>query len=446
MLVVGLSANLLLQAQRQTLTANTNLYFPQLADGGPKEGQWQTTFTFTNTSASTASLSLYFFDNYGSPLALDFGSGAKTRQNLTLPSAASTSLRSRMASTTTMVGWAIAYSSVPVQATSSFRLWIAGKATQEVTAPPTLPALDYISYANRNLGVALANPSSTNTISIDARIFDSNGTARGNPARITLPPYGHTSFNLSQQFANIGAGDWTLSLSGVDKPDDMFVAWTLNADDSGTFSSLPNGSVTYPLSHWDRIWNVYLRVLEAAERRGILSGTMPNLVIRTEPTINAYASNGTTVGIYLGLSELINDSDSELAAVVGHELGHIYQQRNGNRLTFNSNAEIDADIQGALLALFAGYDPYGAAGALAKLAMATGQSGLAAQFEAMVGADAHGSFNTRLQSVFDMLVITCNYDAESKRACSDYKSIFHPHFPQAIPLSLPAIPEVNLRF
>ena len=36
----------------------------------------------------------------------------------------------------------------------------------------------------------------------------------------------------------------------------------------------------------------------------------------------------------LALAELISDSPSELASVIGHEFGHIYQVRNGHESTW----------------------------------------------------------------------------------------------------------------
>ena len=46
------------------------------------------------------------------------------------------------------------------------------------------------------------------------------------------------------------------------------------------------------------------------------------LTIITDRTVNAYARNGEEVGFSMGLAELIGDSRSEIAAVIGHEFGH----------------------------------------------------------------------------------------------------------------------------
>jgi predicted Zn-dependent protease len=154
-------------------------------------------------------------------------------------------------------------------------------------------------------------------------------------------------------------------------------------------------------------------------------------------TINAYASpSANEVHIFLNLAELISDSESELAFVIGHELGHILQSKIG--LQFYPNPELDADQYGMLLALLSGYDPYGAAGALAKLAMASGTAGLLDQnFDnllAIVGADLHGSFNNRLALVFGSMQLICS-SPQYSGFCNSYKSLVHPHLPPIAPLS-----------
>jgi predicted Zn-dependent protease len=173
--------------------------------------------------------------------------------------------------------------------------------------------------------------------------------------------------------------------------------------------------------------------VNAAIKNGYLT-SKPNLVIKADPIMNAYASSGTTVTIYAALSELISDSESELASIIGHELGHIYQQRNGGLLSFGSNSEEDADIWGVLLAMKSGYDPYGIAGALGKLAMATGTAGLMTQWELDASNNVHPSINTRLENVYYSFSTACNSSADVKAICDAYKNKYHPHFPANAPL------------
>lgn len=100
---------------------------------------------------------------------------------------------------------------------------------------------------------------------------------------------------------------------------------------------------------------------------------------------------------------------------------------------FHTDVEFDADIWGFLFGLLAGHDPYGGAGALAKLAMVTGQAGLVQQFEAQLSADAHKSFNTRLDNIYANITGMC---AAIPAECSIIKGIVHPNFPPSVPLGV----------
>ncbi|MFZ5928783.1 MAG: M48 family metalloprotease [Acidobacteriota bacterium] len=418
------------QAQRQAESAHVNLYFAQVADGQFGGGRWQTAFTLVNTNDTDAAAEIRLFGGDGGELPVDFGTGLASRFSIVVPAKSSLTLSTRPTTFPVRSGWARVYSDVPLVGSASFRLWLGPNATQEVTAPPTLPVIDYVSYANRDLGVAVANPNNR-TLQVDAHLKLKNGDLLG-PSRITLPPFGHTAFNVRERFPAADLNDSVLTLAGVGRPNDEFLAWTMNADPSGTFSSIPPGGVTPPISHWDRIWNSYLRVLKAAKDLDMLQSE-PDLEILYDQTVNAYALGGREVGIFIGLSELLGDSDSELAFVAGHELGHIYQQRTG-RLEFHNNPEFDADIWGTLLTLASGYDVYAAAGALSKLAMATGTAGLSTQFEQQLSSDAHKSFNTRISEVYEMLQIVCSMP-EAAPACSEYKKTLHPHLPGSAPLN-----------
>ena len=188
-----------------------------------------------------------------------------------------------------------------------------------------------------------------------------------------------------------------------------------------------------------RIYKVWEKVLNAAISQGLLTNPFPQLVINySTGQINAFADpSHNQVDVYMNLAELISDSESELAFVVGHELGHIVQART-LKLAFSSNIEIDADQYGMLLGLIAGYDPYGGAGALAKLAMASGTAGLLDQnFDSLlqaVGADLHGSFDNRLALIFQNMQQICGIPAY-QRFCSAYKNEIHPHLPSIAPLA-----------
>ncbi len=423
-------------AQSQPGSAHVNLYFPHFADGGAAAQKWQTTFTFVNVGLSSATVVLRLYNDNGGPPAIDFGSGPSSTQTFTVPSNGVRILRSRAASSTVVVGWASGDSTVPVQATVAFRMIVNGAPLQEITAEPSLPTIVYTSAANKFLGIALANPYVNVPVNVLLRVFDANGNLLGGPVSTTVPASGHSAFNLWQKFPSLQNVDFSGVLyieAAEPQPQNDFVAWTLNGDASGTLSALPSGATAWPISHWERIRDVYSQVLASARWLDPTFASPVTLHILYNNVVNAYASGGKDVFVEIGLSELISDSPSELAFAIAHELGHIYQQRNGGQLTFNQNTEFDADGWGFLISLIAGYDPYAGAGTLAKLAMATGTAGLTAQFENQLAVDAHKSFNERLASVFDTMKTLCAISSFAP-FCSEYKAIVHPHLPPSAPL------------
>ena len=157
------------------------------------------------------------------------------------------------------------------------------------------------------------------------------------------------------------------------------------------------------------------------------------LDISEDSVINAYGGLDG-IQINLALAELLSDSESELAFIIGHELGHVYQLRTGKQV-FDHNRELDADVWGLFLSLIAGYDPYAGAGTLAKMAMANGQADLQSQYTQEISRifDAtdtrHGSFNSRMDHIYTTIEDFCDFDPEAKDICDRYRSVFHPHLP-----------------
>jgi len=209
----------------------------------------------------------------------------------------------------------------------------------------------------------------------------------------------------------------------------------VNADASGTISSLPQGRVSAPASQGDRVatvyWNIFQAYLSSSKTGQTFASPAVQLNISPEARINAFASGGNTVQINYALAELISDSPSELAFIVAHEMGHIYQQRSGQLFWRPDDKEWDADYWGLIMSLKAGYDPYAAAGALAKLAMATNTAGLSSQLweDFLTPLDAHASFSTRIDNLYNFITTICSSSSEAQNTCSKYKSLYHPHFP-----------------
>jgi len=440
-LIVAVAFPFALFCQLEPESAHVNLYFPHLADGGPAEQQWQTSFVFTNSHPQSAvSVVLRLYNNSGGPLYLDLGAGYRSILEFSIPPSGTKVLRSLMASPTMVTGWAIAYASLPLQATVLFRAIERGAHKVEISATATLPSWRYRSSATKSLGIAVANVYSNVSVPLTVIARDPDGTelARG---ATEVGPLAHSSFNLSAVCPSLPdnyVGSIEIN-SGSTRY--QFAAWTLNSD-RGLLASLPPGALSWPISHWDRIWLVYRKVLKAAELAlpGTVSLYDPPIIfnISHDKVVNAWARSGTTIQINLALSELISDSPSELAFVVAHELAHIVQVRTG-RLTFDPyNPERDADQWAMLFCLAAGYDPYAGAGALAKLSMATGSSGLVDQFFDDL-TDVHGSFSTRITAMYSLLQAICAHP-QYRDFCAEYKSVIHPDFPPGVPLSTRDLP------
>ena len=148
-LLTGFLTPTALHSQLNPVGAQVNLYFPQLADGGPASQQWQTGFIFSNPSTTTASVRIYLYANDGSPLSLDFGSGQTSTISLTVPPTGTRTIRSLGKGSTIVTGWAFAASNTAVQATVLFGFLQNGVHALELSAPATLPSPLYRSFATR---------------------------------------------------------------------------------------------------------------------------------------------------------------------------------------------------------------------------------------------------------------------------------------------------------
>jgi len=417
--------------------AHVDLYFPHLADGGPVKDQWQTAFVFVNPHPSLpANLILGMFGDDGQPLSLNLNGGFGSVQGFTVPPSGSLTLRSSISSPTTVTGYAFAEADLPLQATVLFKRIMNGVPQAEISTAATLPSQQYVSPATRDLGVAVVNIyNSPKTFLITA--LDSNGVQVGSRS-LSLAAQEHLSFTLSDRIPSLPAGfTGSVRITPTALPADQFLAWTLGVDGS-LVATLPPGRLAWPVSHVDRIWLVYRKLLAAAPAAVAGLGLndvnlnalgVVHLAISPEQVINAFFQPGV-VQIDLSLSQLISDSPSELAFIVGHELGHVAQFQHGTTLKV-ADAEQDADLFAMSLMILAGYDPYGGAGALAKLSMVSGRAGLlSSTFDGLT--DPPGSFAARQGSMFSTLTLACAQSAFTG-FCGAYKIVAHPNFPSMAP-------------
>ena len=427
-------------AAQMPQAAQTDLYFPHLTDGGPTSGQWQTRFTFINPNTSAANVTLSLFSDSGSPLPLNLGQGVSGQISFTIASNATVVLRNVTPSPTPVSGWAMGAATLPIQANVAFRYSQNGTAKVEITAEPTLPSTGYRAVATPQVGVAVANPYSS-PLATTVTVYGDSGQTLGQTP-LTIAANGHTALNLSQIPGLPTSFTGSVRIT-PQTPGNLLLAWAVYSDSSGVISSLPDGRGSFPQSQADNIYNAFYRLVSTYQATLPDFGTTPQLIISPENdtnAINAYASNGTSVTINLALAELISDSPSELAFTIARELGHIYQQRTG-KFVFYTDPEWDADGWGLLVSLGSGYDPYGAAGALGKLSMATGTANLGVQLweDSQLATDAHGSFSTRINNLTTLIETACSASPSLQATCSQYKSIVHPNFP-----SIPSVPLIRV--
>ena len=269
-------------------------------------------------------------------------------------------------------------------------------------------------------------------MTIDVSAIDAAGNPVANSS-VAIPPSGHQSFTLGQLIPALGS---TFRGSVVLGAADTFVAWTLSGD-SGVLSSYPPAGLNWPVSQFERIVKVWYSVLNAAGDVGL--NPLPNSwqIESAAGQVDTYADmSGNAVHVYMNLAEFISDSESEPAFVMGHELGHFFQRQLNQQIFVPADAEQDADQHGVYLSLGAGYDPYGGAGALGKLTMASAQTGVVALNFDNLATDPHASFNLRLSLLMANMKAVCSA-AETQAVCGEYKDPYHPHLPVAAPLTVP---------
>lgn len=86
---------------------------------------------------------------------------------------------------------------------------------------------------------------------------------------------------------------------------------------------------------WQRASRITERLLEVTDDPGF---EWELAVIRDDQTINAFALPGGKIAVYTGLMNLAQ-SDGELAAVLGHEIGHVVARHSVQRLQLEQARE-----------------------------------------------------------------------------------------------------------
>ena len=413
-----------LSAQLVPQSAYAYSYFPHLVDGGG----WQTTFTVSNPNPDPVSVTITFRGTEGGDLYLDLGYGPWPGIEFEIPGLGTFEFAGTAAGPDVRVGWAVLYASNLVQGVATYRLLENGVPRYAVSVPAALPTNHYFSAATPDLGIAAGNIY-TSEVSVFIAAESNDGSS--SYGTMTLPALGKRAKLLSEIIPDLPQGFvGTVSIYS-EYPANYFSALALRGD-GGVYSSLPGGEAARPVHHYSVIWNVFLRLLSAgevltSEARPSMDRDNVKLDIGEDPVINAYGGFDG-IQINLALAELLSDSESELAFLIGHELGHVYQFRTGERRFDPDNAELDADVWGLFLSLIAGYDPYAGAGMLAKMEMANGRADLQSQYTQEI-TSVYGSFNNRLDHIYTTIENFCSFDTETRATCDQYREIFHPHLP-----------------
>jgi hypothetical protein len=431
--VLGLSALLLCGfpalAQLQPQSSEVNLYFAQIADGGPQNIYWQTTLMFQNPSVtSIAFIDVYFDADDGSPVNLDFGTGPTSHLQLMVPPGGLRVLRSNPGPQT-VSAWSDAYSTIPVYGTAIYRRYDNGVPAMEVSNSNTLPTISYQSYATRDLAVAISNPYDDPS-TVTATVYDSDGFQMGSSVAVSMPGWGHTSFLLNEKFPNLSPTfQGTLSLDSSSGPG-YFCALTLNVSGGTLLTALPAGRWAWPVDQYDRTWKMFLTMLDSAA--GLYNMPAIDLELTATGQVSAYTTfSPAMIHIDYATGELI-DSDAELGFVLAHELGHVVQQFQGN-IYVPGNAELDADTHATLILLGAGYEPYAGAGLFGRMQMLSTLPGVLGNILLdPAAASQHASFSARIDNVMTVLQSGCSGGTAS--LCDALKSIVHPNVPTALPI------------
>ena len=170
-----------------------------IADGG----QWTTTFSLVNLDTSTASYTLNFYADDGTPLSLGIvGSGTASVVTGALAVNGSAVLQTTGGGSVRQ-GWARLTSSKKVGAQAIFKSHVAGQQDSEAAVQIDLASRAFtVAFDNSNgyfTGVAVANTDNLNPATIVATFHDATGAEIGAPVTVTtLKPLGHIAVLLNQ--------------------------------------------------------------------------------------------------------------------------------------------------------------------------------------------------------------------------------------------------------
>lgn len=444
LVVVSVFAVGLATAQTSLVPRNAQsiLYFPHLTEGGPDANNaWQATFNFVNTNSTTANVSVSFYNDDGSAMMLDFGTGPVASISVAIPPMGSHMFRSQLThkGPQPVWGWAAGQSDVPLFAQLNYRNMSNGMVRAELATNATTGTAQWTAMANAGMGIAVANPSPSDTMTYTVDVKDSNGNDLGSKST-QLAPHGHDAFNLNTRFTLPTDFSGSVLITGQTATQSIYkpAIWAVGTD-AGAFATLPDGRALMPDDQMARAMRVWGRVLGMAHQLGYNVTPSLTLTAGTAPGGIANAmmdgSGNGQVTMYMSLVEMMGDSDGELAFLMAHEIGHVIQcKTTGCKMPMDmrmgTDYESDADEIGMMLSTSAGYDSYSGAAAYAKMQMGNGQvsmgmMGSATVWEDMTSSNPQGFFASRINMMYQVQQRMCSNPA-FPTGCQAFKNLMHP--------------------
>jgi hypothetical protein len=444
--------------------ASTDMYFAQLADGGGQAQNWTTTLVFQNPNVYVeATVNVDFYGDDGKALNLDFGAGAvSSLRNQKIPPGGLLTFTSRGTNPAIVAGWARATSDTPVVGTLVYRAAQNGTPRWSVATASSGPTYVYRTFGNSTLGVALVNPSTTQTIHLKVSIVGASGAAGGSTA-VTLEPNAHTSFVLGTKISGLDANHTSsVVVIPTDTPVVPFVAWAMNAQDD-LFSPLPVGGARSPAPARGQLLDAYYQAraaiamwggasrftqhvwgnVTAAQLATLLMG-MPVVI---DPVVNnqyvlsaRYQTSDNTLHVSWPLVDALGESRGALAFLLVHYAARGVMVRTGSYPTgdFAGDPAGAADLVGLAALLVADMDPGGMADFYGRLQWAVigSQQGWNYQVDpALLTEFSFPNYTVRATKVWSEAADACvdptNTSADLE-ACELLHTLWYPHMPPGV--------------
>jgi predicted Zn-dependent protease len=179
---------------------------------------------------------------------------------------------------------------------------------------------------------------------------------------------------------------------GVDRPQQRYVLGPSEAQEHAIAArqyaqakalAARSGGLNRDAQQAERVWAITQRLIpHTAVFRDDAPDWQWEVVVLTSPRVNAWGMPGGKIAVYTGMIEKLQLTDDELAALIGHEIGHLLRDHAREvwgppalGLVSHSQQEQEADRIGVELAALAGYDPRAALTLWAKTAREHQDSG-----------------------------------------------------------------------